>query len=364
MVRDSSNVLHEGNAVLGAFVSHYEQFLGLEGASTPLDDQGLFTRVLANHKAEFMVREVSDSEIKDALFSMGDDKAPMPDGFTAAFFKNKIIANHIKVDLGDLSGLWFVFLLHPILFVLMETCMAGLMRRCKLEGLSSIIIFVSTYDLFLFAKGHPNSVRVLIDALEEFKNVSGLVPSIPKSTAFFCNVPNALKASILSVPLISSRLLYRDCKVLVEKLKSRVNDWRNKFLSLAGRLQLVRSILSSMHIYWASVFIFPVRIIHELEQLMRGFLWCQGEMKKGKAKVAWEAVYLPHREGGLGIRRLDDFNVALMTTHVWCILINKESLWVQWIYSYKLKGRSFWDVPCLGDVSWGWRKLLQIRTRI
>ncbi|GJS20085.1 RNA-directed DNA polymerase, eukaryota, reverse transcriptase zinc-binding domain protein [Tanacetum coccineum] len=54
MVRDSSNVLHEGNAVPGAFFSHYEQFLGLEGASTPLDDQGLFTRVLANHKRSLL----------------------------------------------------------------------------------------------------------------------------------------------------------------------------------------------------------------------------------------------------------------------------------------------------------------------
>ncbi|GKB36502.1 putative RNA-directed DNA polymerase, eukaryota, reverse transcriptase zinc-binding domain protein [Tanacetum coccineum] len=47
----------------------------------------LTTLVLANHKAEFMVREVSDSEIKDMLFSMGDDKALGPDGFTVAFFK-------------------------------------------------------------------------------------------------------------------------------------------------------------------------------------------------------------------------------------------------------------------------------------
>nr|GEX20135.1 hypothetical protein [Tanacetum cinerariifolium] len=66
-----------------------------------------------------------------------------------------------------------------------------------------------------------------------------------------------------------------DCKILVEKLKSRINDWRNKFLSIAGRLQLVISVLSPMHIYWASVFILPARIIHDLEQLMRGFLWCQ-----------------------------------------------------------------------------------------
>nr|GEV18042.1 putative reverse transcriptase domain-containing protein [Tanacetum cinerariifolium] len=110
-------------------------------------------------------------------------------------------------------------------------------------------------ELFLFVCGHPSLVSIIMDALEEFKQVLGVVPSILKSTAYFCNVSIAIKASILNsmpfaegafpvrylgVSLISSRLLYSDYKILVEKLESRVNDWRNKFLSLAGRLQLIR----------------------------------------------------------------------------------------------------------------------------
>ena len=35
-------------------------------------------------------------------------------------------------------------------------------------------------------------------------------------------------------------------------------------------------------------------------------------------------------------------------------------MWVRWIHSYKLKKRSFWDVQLVSNVSWGWRKLLQI----
>ncbi|GKB87457.1 hypothetical protein Tco_0959729 [Tanacetum coccineum] len=35
MVRDSSNTLHEGNEVAGAFVNHYANFLGIEGSTTP-----------------------------------------------------------------------------------------------------------------------------------------------------------------------------------------------------------------------------------------------------------------------------------------------------------------------------------------
>ncbi|GJW60131.1 uncharacterized protein Tco_0109466 [Tanacetum coccineum] len=545
MVKDMSNIVYEGNEVAGAFVSHYEQFLGVEGSVTPLDNHDLFSRVLDVQKAAHMVRNVSDAEIKSALFSMSDDKAPGPDGFTAAFFKkawdivgdnfscairdffsngkllrevnhtiialipkvttpckindyrpisccnitfkciSKIIANRIKGDLGDLVSInqsafvpgrrisdnilltqelmrnyhrncgpprcsfkvdiqkaydtvdwgflrsiligfgfhptmieWIMVCvsttsysvcingnlhgwfngkrglrqgdpLSPYLFTLvMEVLTLLLQRRVSLAEdfrfhhhceKQRIINLCFADDLFLFARGHLDSVSVIMNTLEEFQNVSGLVPSIPKSTTFFCNVPIALKSSILNlmpfaegtlpvrylgVPLISSRLLYRDCKVLVEKLESRVNDWRNKFLSLAGRMQLVRSVLSSMHIYWASVFILPVQIISDLEQLMRGFLWCQGEMKKGKAKVAWDSVCLPLKEGGLGIRRLEEFNTALMVSHIWSILNARDSLWVQWIYDYKLQGRSFWDVPCLGDVSWGWRKLLQIRSRV
>ncbi|GJW24475.1 putative gag-pol polyprotein [Tanacetum coccineum] len=146
--------------------------------------------------------------------------------------------------------------------------------------------------------------------------------------------------------------------------ESRVNNWRNKFLSLVGRLQLIRSVLSSMHIDWASVFILPSCIVHDLEQLMRGFLWCQGEMKKGKAKVAWDSVCMPKHEGSLGIRRIEDSNIALMATHIWSIFTHRESLWVKFVHTYKLNGRSFWDVPCRGDASWGWRKILQIRSTI
>ena len=60
---------------------------------------------------------------------------------------------------------------------------------------------------------------------------------------------------------------------------------------------------------------------------MRGFLWSQ-DMRKGKSKVAWEVVCLPKDEGGLGLRRLDHFNKALMVSHIWKLLSLKESLWL------------------------------------
>nr|GFB00894.1 RNA-directed DNA polymerase, eukaryota, reverse transcriptase zinc-binding domain protein [Tanacetum cinerariifolium] len=46
-----------------------------------------------------MVRDVSDQEVKTAIFSMGNDKAPGPDGFTVAFFKEAW--NVIAIDVTN-----------------------------------------------------------------------------------------------------------------------------------------------------------------------------------------------------------------------------------------------------------------------
>nr|GEZ50283.1 hypothetical protein [Tanacetum cinerariifolium] len=159
-------------------------------------------------------------------------------------------------------------------------------------------------------------LKVIKDALDDFKDASGLNPSMPKSKAYFCNVINHTKLAILHVlpyeedrllvkylgiPLISSRLIFRDCKELIDKVQNRVNDWKNKSLSVAGRLQLIQSVLGSLNVFWASVFVLPLRVLLDIEQIMRGFLWCQGSMNKGKAKVAWEVVCLPKKKGGLGL---------------------------------------------------------------
>ncbi|GJS14114.1 putative RNA-directed DNA polymerase, eukaryota, reverse transcriptase zinc-binding domain protein [Tanacetum coccineum] len=276
--------------------------------------------------------------------------------------------------------------LSPYLFTLvMEILTLILKRRVRLSDTFryhnhceelEIINVCFADDLFIFARGDVESARVIMDSLDEFKQVSGLVPSIPKSTAFFCNVMPHVKNAILSimpfsegklpakylgVPLISSRLLNRDCKILVEKARNRIGDWKNKSLSFAGRLQLCKSVVSSMQVYWASVLVIPMGIVSDIQQLIRGFLWCNGDYKRGKAKVAWDDICLPKHEGGLGLRSLEVFNLALMTTHIWNIVSSKESLWVRWVHTYKLRGHTFWDICLKADMSWGWRKLLQLR---
>ncbi|GKD78845.1 reverse transcriptase domain-containing protein, partial [Tanacetum coccineum] len=70
------------------------------------------------------------------------------------------------------------------------------------------------------------------------KWIMACVSSASYSLSVNGNIHGELPVKYLGVPLISSRLLNKDCKIVVEKAKNRIGDWKNKSLSFAGRLQL------------------------------------------------------------------------------------------------------------------------------
>ncbi|KAK1434375.1 hypothetical protein QVD17_00114 [Tagetes erecta] len=87
VITDSNGSLHEGKAVPKAFVDHYVGFLGKEDISIIPITPELFDVRIDQAVAVDMIREVTVDEIKRTMFAFGDDKAPGPDGFTAAFYK-------------------------------------------------------------------------------------------------------------------------------------------------------------------------------------------------------------------------------------------------------------------------------------
>jgi len=80
-----------------------------------------------------------------------------------------------------------------------------------------------------------------------------------------------------------------------------------------------------------------------------------------KAKVAWSEVCYPKKEGGLGLKDLEVWNISSMLRHVWTLFACAGSIWVAWIQAYMLKGRSFWSVSIPQSCSWCWRKVLKLR---
>lgn len=139
----------------------------------------------------------------------------------------------------------------------------------------------------------------------------------------------SLPVKYLGVPLISTRLKAMDCAQLQEKLLRRIQSWTNKTLSYGGRLQLVKLVLFSIQIYWSTIFILPQRVLHDIEKLLRYFLWTGPDLKQSGAKVAWSALCVPTEEGGLGLKMLKTWNKVSMVRHLWSICLKADTLWIK-----------------------------------
>ncbi|GJU21733.1 RNA-directed DNA polymerase, eukaryota, reverse transcriptase zinc-binding domain protein [Tanacetum coccineum] len=237
-------------------------------------------------------------------------------------------------------------LISPYLFTLVMEVLNLMIKRqigndkrfkfhsgCKALNLTHLCF---TDDLLLLCHGDLISACVLRGGLDEFSMCSGLYPSMEKSTSYFCNVFNDIKVQIslgmplkegtlpiryLGVPMMTRKLRNDDCRVLIDNVKKNIFDWKKKYLSYAGRLQLIASVLSSLNVYWASI------------------------------------------QGGLGLRSMELMNEGLMIKYLWNIVSKKDSLWVKWVNSYRLKGKCVWTLSVSNNTAWSWRHILKLRNK-
>ncbi|KAL2224793.1 UNVERIFIED_CONTAM: hypothetical protein Sindi_3034800, partial [Sesamum indicum] len=220
-------------------------------------------------------------------------------------------------------------------------------------------------DLLLFCRADLDSLRILKRGLDRFAEWSGLRLNVQKSHVIISRSAQGWKDQILAImgfqegqlpmrylglPLLSSRLSISDCQPLLLNIDARINGWEGISLSYAGRIQIIKSVLSAMSIYWASAFILPKAIIKQIEKRFR---------------TMERHFYVGIRqEGGQGIKDIGILNRSLIAKKL-CDVIrcDRTSIWVEWLKQGRLHNTSIWTINEKGG-SWGWRKMLRLRSSI
>ena len=164
----------------------------------------------------------------------------------------------------------------------------------------------------------------------------------------------------LGLPLLTKRKTSSDYAPLIERVRKRISTWTARHLSLAGRLQLISSVIYSITNFWMSVYRLPKQCLEKIDQLCSAFLWSGPAMSSKKDKITWENVCKPKEEGGLGLRSLTETNKVSCLKRIWCIL-SQSMLRVKWVKRYFIRKGSFWSVKESSSLgSWMWRKLLNM----
>ncbi|XP_074266479.1 uncharacterized protein LOC141589752 [Silene latifolia] len=114
--------------------------------------------------------------------------------------------------------------------------------------------------------------------------------------------------------------------VLIEKVRRRISSWNAIFLSPAGRLTLISSVLSALSNYVLSVFKIPVSVANKINSLLSHFWWAGTRLRSTIHWCSKNFISLPKSEGGLGIRNIQCMNQALLGKLAWKVLSMKDSL--------------------------------------
>jgi hypothetical protein len=179
--------------------------------------------------------------------------------------------------------------------------------------------------LLVWVKSWRN-VHALRVVLLLFEAMSGLKVNFHKSMLVAVNVSDSwlTEAALVigfkarKVPFVYlglpigedlRRLLFWE--PVLDRIKKRLLGWRSKFLSFGGNLDLLKYVLSSLPVYALSFFKTPSGIISALESLFIIFFWGGCENNRKISWVAWNDICVSKESGGLGVRRLREFNIAL-----------------------------------------------------
>ncbi|KAL2943893.1 LINE-1 retrotransposable element ORF2 protein [Bienertia sinuspersici] len=182
-------------------------------------------------------------------------------------------------------------------------------------------------DLIMCCKGEKKSVDALLKCFNEFSSTSGLQANKSKTELYTSGMKEVevnqvlnesgfkkgkMPFKYLGVPICSKRVNASQCEVLIEKMTTRIRTWSSRHISFAGRSQLINSVLMSIQQYWAQVFILPTSVLQSIEQICRSYLWSGHWCSNRPGYIAWENVCRPKKEGGLGFKSMQQWNLANM----------------------------------------------------
>ncbi|GJW74463.1 RNA-directed DNA polymerase, eukaryota, reverse transcriptase zinc-binding domain protein [Tanacetum coccineum] len=270
-----------------------------------------------NPKLEIAVlREVNDREIKDAMFTIGDNKAPGPDGFSAKFFKNawhivcKDVCRAVKEffsngqRLGELNATIISLVpkiespfkvsgFRPIACCnVVYKCISKILTR-RIKGCLDKLINLNQ-SAFIPSRQIQDNILLAQELVKGYGRSGG-----PKRITYKIDIQKAydsvkwyfkggrgLRQGDPMPPYLFT--------LLMEVIKKSLEEFGNcsGLLPNFSKLLLIASVLEAIQMYWCNVFLLPKTMVKEINKILKNFLWNNEEVSRGSAKVAWKKIYI------------------------------------------------------------------------
>jgi len=155
------------------------------------------------------------------------------------------------------------------------------------EGRVKVSMLQYADDTLFFCKASIQSVWTLKAIMRCFELASSLKVNYSKSKVGEVGVninQTMIFVSILNCDIMKAPFSYLGVTVdenhercafwegLLNKLRSRLCSWKGKSLSLAGRVYLIKSVLTSVPLFYVSLFCMSATMVKEVKRIQKRFL--------------------------------------------------------------------------------------------
>ncbi|GKU93946.1 hypothetical protein SLEP1_g7495 [Rubroshorea leprosula] len=208
-------------------------------------------------------------------------------------------------------------------------------------------------DTIFFGDATEDNIRVIKCIMRTFELASGLKINFKKSQLIgvgvdqnwsakmayqLCCKEGKLLFKYLGIPIGGNHRRKAMWQPMVEFVREKLASWKGRYLSMGGRITLINSMLSSLPVFLMSVYVIPKGIIQSIDKLRKSFLWGGKGDERKINWISWDRMCKKKEEGGLGVRDLRKFNLALMGKWWGRLAESGEGMWKKIIIEKYGKG--------------------------
>lgn len=116
----------------------------------------------------------------------------------------------------------------------------------------------------------------------------------------------------LGLPAIVGRSMKHAFSYLLKKVEKTIAGWNYRLLSKGGKELLLKAIAQAIPTYTMPVFEITPDLCDKIEKKMNRYWWSHNRSGTVICWTKWEDLCKKKEAGGLGFRRMHDFNQAML----------------------------------------------------